>query len=256
MKDFSATDLISALKQVRWSTTSSTSSLLTELRIQHGFIGTLPAEVTQANPPHHCRQVHGTEIISASALTLPSIENATRTAADGLYSLDGQCIAIKTADCLPVLVAATHSPFTQAVHAGWRGLTSGILFNAVKIAGHYQPVKQCRFVIGPAISREAFEVGPEIVDALKSEACGLLRDSWQLPLSKGKADRWHVDLSLAAVLQLLRSGVEPEHIEVLRACTVLDTKDEKFLWNSFRRQGKGCDSNWSWIQNGSTVKNI
>ena len=253
MQEIRVTELISALKQVRWSTTASTSSLLTELHIRHGFTGTPVAELAHLNPPHHCRQVHGTEIVATSALTLPSIESAARIAADGLYSVDGQRIAVKTADCLPVLMAATQSPFTQAVHAGWRGLTDGILFNAVKIARDHQPLNQCRFVIGPAISREAFEVGPELVDALKSETCGLLPNTWMLPLSKGKTDRWHVDLSLAATLQLLILGVEPEHIEVIHACTVLDTKDGKFLWNSFRRQGKGCDSNWSWIQNGTKV---
>ncbi len=254
MTDHSVAQLISSLKLVCWSSTSSTSTLLSQLQIKHGFIGTAlipPNQPCLAPTPHHIRQVHGTDIIASSNLTTPSFseaENSMRPPADGLYSTTNQCIAVKTADCLPVLISSTDGAFTAAVHAGWRGLTAGILMKAVHIAKQHHPLAQCRFVIGPAISREAFEVGPEIVEAMKGDACGLHLDAWALPVSKGKLDRWHIDLSLAATLQLILAGVEPHHIEVIRACTVNDQKDGNFLWNSFRRQGKACPSNWAWIQ--------
>ena len=251
MKQFSVSELISKLMLVRWSTTSSTSTMFNDLKIRHGFIGTSADPSSTPPTAHHVQQIHGIDIVKASSVTAPSISNsetAERPAADGLYSLDGTCIAVKTADCLPVLIASANGEFTQAIHAGWRGLTAGILAKGVNLTRDFYPINQCRFAIGPAVSREAFEVGPEIVTALQSDACALKFGAWALPVSKGRSDRWHVDLSLAAALQLMIAGAEPQHIEIIRACTVNDQNSGQFLWNSFRRQGKGCQSNWSWIQ--------
>jgi polyphenol oxidase len=251
----SVSQLLERLTLVHWSNSSPTSVLLSELQIQHGFTGYRASAGIPSLAPHHVRQVHGRALVHASTLTAHthSAAGAERPAADALYSREGHRIGIKTADCLPVLVASSDGIFVAAIHAGWRGLTAGILFKGIDAANRHSSLEDFRFVIGPAISREAFEVGPEVVEALREPSCGLGPDSWALAVSKGQSDRWHVDLSVAAALHLIIAGVAPHNIEVLRACTVRDTRDELFLWNSFRRDGKGCDSNWSWIQ-GHVVK--
>jgi hypothetical protein len=171
-----------------------------------------------------------------------------RPEADGIYSTNAETVAVKTADCLPVLIASTNGNFIAAIHAGWRGFTSGILINALKIAQSHQAITTLRVVVGTAISRERFEVGPEVVHAMQGQDCGLTDDAWSLAVTKGQADRWHVDLPVAAALQMSIAGVEPRHIEVIQSCTVTSKRENQCLWASYRRDGKGCGSNWTWIR--------
>ncbi|MEI6399223.1 MAG: laccase domain-containing protein, partial [Pseudomonadota bacterium] len=155
---------------------------------------------------------------------------------------------VKTADCLPVLIASTNGAFVAAVHAGWRGFASGILINALKIAHSNQAVNTLRVVVGPAISRQKFEVGPEVVEAMQAVECGLSDEVWGITVSKGRNDRWHVDLPVAAALQMMIAGIKPNHIEVIQSCTVTSQKENQCLWASYRREGKACGSNWTWIR--------
>lgn len=225
------------LKQVRWSPTQAVSELLQTRQIPHGFCGvkaTCPSDLRSVN------QVHGTEIV-ASTLEQKADAIADKKA-DGLWSqTSGDRIAVRTADCLPVLLASTSSSQVAAVHAGWRGFTAGIIPRLFDNASwHPETTIVC---IGPAIGREAFEVGPEVVEALWSQPAQLSAVSAALATSKGQRDRWHVDLQLAAVLQLFELGVPPAQIEVIRSCTYSSPES----WHSFRREGKGCASNWAWI---------
>ena len=250
-------DLVSAIKQVRWSPSRETSVLLSEIGIAHGFRGKINQQQINQQPvnqqqleaiaTHHGKQVHGTQIIEASQRT--ASDSASRPDADGIYTHKSETIAIKTADCLPVLVASAQKTFACAIHAGWRGFSSGILLRGVDLCAQYGDLEQYRFVIGPAISRDKFEVGPEVIEALSATDCGLNETTQALVIAKGRLDRWHVDLQLGAVCQLLMRGISPQKIEVVRACTFLDTDAENHhLWNSYRREGAGCASNWSWIR--------
>jgi copper oxidase (laccase) domain-containing protein len=75
-------------------------------------------------------------------------------------------------------------------------------------------------------------------------------------VAKGKRDRWHVDLQVAAAMQLYLAGISSSNIEIMRSCT----RDESFsldqdsskettpVWHSYRRDGKSCGSNWTWIK--------
>ena len=224
----------------------ATSALLDKSDIEHGFTGKKNAADVARVAPHHVTQVHGTKLIEASDLTV--YDSSNRPQGDGIFSLDGETVAVKTADCLPVLMASTHGKMVTAIHAGWRGFTAGILLNAVAEARRHLAINSFRFVIGPAISREAFEVGPEVVDAIQNADCGMSHESWALAVSKGQKDRWHVDLSTAAAIQLILAGVDPAHIEVIQACTMTDKSNDTPNWNSFRRDGKGCGSNWAWVR--------
>ena len=242
-----ASILLAKLKDVRWSPSSGISVLLTELKIEHGFTGKDPTSRLAMLKPHHVKQVHGTDIFEASTKT--SFDLTERPSADGVYSTDGSMIAVKTADCLPVLIASSNRRWVAAIHAGWRGLTSGILLNSFKLARQFNGESALTFVIGPAISRDRFEVGPEIIDALQTAGCGLEFDSWMFATSKGYGDRWHVDLQVAAVLQLILAGANPSNIEVIQACTFSDMKNGEYLWNSYRRDRNYVSSNWSFITN-------
>jgi len=253
-----AANLIQDLSQVRWTPSQGTSVLLSQLGYEHGFWGKTAPSIDEIKP-HHVKQVHGRCVGEASEQDIFTAN--PRIEADGIFSTKNDVLAVKTADCLPVLVASDKFSIVMAIHAGWRGLTAGILLEGLKIAQIHTQTANLKFIIGPAISREAFEVGPEVVEALGKKSCGLPELFLAFAVSKGKKDRWHVDLQVAAALQLIAAGVRPQNIEVMRCCTKSDMaeapegtlNDREFSWHSYRRDGKSCGSNWAWIR-GQTGK--
>jgi YfiH family protein len=242
-------DWVASVQKVRWSSSTQTSVLLCDRGINHGFSGRINSDLIKTMAPHYPKQIHGTRLITADHRT--HFATIDRPEGDGIITLESNSsiIAVRTADCVPVLAASTQGGFAAAVHAGWRGLTAGILRKTLDLSHTYRPLHSLIFAIGPAISRDKFEVGPEVIEAISSPSCGLPDVAQALITAKGRQDRWHVDLQLAAVCQLLAQGIAPEAIEVIRACTFLDidTVTGENIWNSYRRDGRGCNSNWSWI---------
>lgn len=200
--------------------------------IDHGFNS--PAT---PSPLITAKQIHSTKIAKA--------EVGHQAEADGLWNMTiGISCGVVTADCLPVLFASPANSFVAAVHAGWRGLTAGILGELLHLYRRVGPLQDLSVAIGPAIGREKFEIGPEVRDAFNAKTMGLPPPFFNHVISKGKEDRWHADLQSSAALQLVTLGVRPESITIMRTCTYLDHD----RWHSYRREGKGCKSNLSWIK--------
>ena len=129
------------------------------------------------------------------------------------------------------------------MHAGWRGLTAGIVGEMLRMfRAQGADLAETYVAIGPAIGPGSFEVGPEVIAAAGDKGLGLTREQHLAVCTKGRGDRWHFDLQAAAVFTLINHGVPPANIEVLRICT----KQTPTL-NSYRREGKGVGSNYSWI---------
>jgi YfiH family protein len=106
--------------------------------------------------PVFLKQVHGAHIVSADVIKKDAIIEA-----DGLYTQTiNKICAIKTADCLPLLLCDKKGSCVAAVHAGWRGLASGVIEAAVKKLA--VPGKDLLAWMGPAIGPEVFEVGQEV----------------------------------------------------------------------------------------------
>lgn len=228
-------EIISLLQRARYAESGPVSDILNPYVKAAGFCG------RHAPPDHYQynRQVHGVEIIRAE----PGRQSGQEPA-DGIWTNErGLVIAVRTADCLPVLFAAKDRSMIMAVHAGWRGLTAGILTVAVRtFAREGISPENLVAAIGPAISRESYEVGPEVVAAIYSEECGLSEQAAGLCVAKGRADRWHVDLQCAAVLSLAAHGIPADQIEVQQICTFKSAD-----YNSYRREGRVVASNISWI---------
>lgn len=115
-------------------------------------------------------QIHGIDILNAADLSNnEDNQSGEANQADGCFSsqLLTPC-AVLTADCLPVLMCDLDGQVVAALHAGWRGLSSGILQ-----AG----VLKCRSVggqeltawLGPAIGPTQFEVGQDVFEAFTSQ---------------------------------------------------------------------------------------
>ena len=158
--------------------------------------GPSPNLLTYLNLKHEpfwLDQIHGNRIIHTSD------ENR---AADGVWTQDKIPCAIKTADCLPVLLCDTKGTVVSAIHAGWRGLASGVIENAVHtILPHAEGEIIAWF--GPAIGPQCFEVGEEVRDAFLSKG---LENLYAFKLGN-KPGKYLADIYHLARIALMRVGV-------------------------------------------------
>lgn len=140
------------------------------------------------------RQVHGGHVLDASMVTKES-------EADALYCDDDErALAILVADCVPLLIVDASSPRFALVHAGWRGLHTGVIKNA--LASFVDPSTLHAF-IGPSISREAYQVGHDVSRHFSDVAGALTPDGER---------HARLDLRHVATHQLLTHGVRDEQI--------------------------------------------
>lgn len=151
------------------------------------------------------RQVHGTgvrEVRGGGDHTEPE-------EADALHTLEREVpLSVFVADCVPLALASGRDGRIAAVHAGWRGLASGILDSA--LAAFSQP-SSVAAAIGPAIGRCHYEVGREVVEAVEASTGVAIADE--------AGTRPRLDLASTVEAALLRRGVPTvERAEVCTAC--------------------------------------
>lgn len=151
----------------------------------------LPAE------PQWLNQVHGDCVVRAGSKDFeggpPDADAVIGDKADDI------CV-IRTADCLPILLCSLDGAEIAAVHAGWRGLSGGVV-EATLAAMSSLPTDLIVW-IGPAISQSAFEVGDEVRKQF---------GPWGRPDSPyfiaNKCGRWQADLHGLATARLRKLGV-------------------------------------------------
>lgn len=105
--------------------------------------------------PRWLRQVHGTRVAIDPAPGEPEADAAVSRA-------PGTVLAIQTADCLPVLFCNDGGTEIGAAHAGWRGLSAGVLENT--LAAMQGRRENLIAWLGPAIAAPSYEVGAEVRD--------------------------------------------------------------------------------------------
>ena len=167
-------------------------------------------------------QVHG-----ARALRVDGAEVApTRLEeADALVTAaPGRAVAVRVADCVPVLLAAPGRGVVAAVHAGWRGVARRIV--AVALAEMGAPAGEVMAAVGPCIGACCFEVGDEVAVEIAAAA------SDAVVRRPPGGPRPHVDLRAAVAWQLGQLGVVA--VEQVGGCTAC----EPARYHSFRRDGK------------------
>ncbi len=139
-------------------------------------------------------QTHGTSVIAANEATPDSTGDVIMD-----YG-DGYAMAILVADCVPLLMVDEDSPRLCVVHAGWKGLKEGVLQSALS---NFEHVDSVHVFLGPSISAEAYQVGPEVAQ-LFADVDGAVQPD--------VGDRSRLDLRHVAVTQLLAKGVGDDHI--------------------------------------------
>ncbi len=163
-------------------------------------------------------QVHLTNIVRVTLSTSKSSLHDT----DALISNErGVCIAVMSADCVPILLFDKKNHAVAAVHSGWKGTVARILEKTLHRMVDEFGTKGEDIVagIGPSVSQQAYEVGEEVVEAVHSS----FKNSSQLliaqPNNKAKLDLWKANQS-----QLIEFGVEASNIEISNLCTVLNNQ--------------------------------
>lgn len=178
--------------------------------------------------PAWISQVHGAEVVDAS-MVQPGAP--VRVGDASIATQAGVVCAILTADCLPVLFADLDGKVVGAAHAGWRGLAGGVL-GATVAAMRAQGAGEITAWLGPAIGPQAFEVGPDVLDAFRAALPDGGHAEGFRPYP-GREGKYLADMNLLARRLLAR-------VDVVRVhggdhCTF--TERERFY--SYRRDGAG-----------------
>jgi polyphenol oxidase len=193
------------------------------------FLKLFPGEWSLAG----CWQVHGADIRvvqEASQAQAPPYATSDDERCDALISNRAQTLlAVKTADCVPVLLGDPSTGAFAAVHAGWRGTLAAIVTHAVeRLQREYGTnAPDLRAAIGPAAGACCYEVGGEVIDAFRTtfpDAEDLFK-----PTREGHA---LIDLFKANKKQLMSLGVLEERIHTSPLCTMCHTD----IFFSYRRE--------------------
>lgn len=189
--------------------------------VRHGFVaadtGALPPAAWLPAGLWLPEQVHGARVVQPQHL-------AGRPA-DGLWQRGpGRPLGIRTADCVPVLLAAPEAGMVAAIHAGWRGAADRIVERFLqRMIRRGLPASVWAAALGPAADGCCYEVGPEVPAALGIVAAPT------------------VDLRRLIHDRLEALGVED--VESVGPCTICGGSP----WASWRRQGASAGRNVAWI---------
>ncbi len=191
------------------------SSLLDKVPwLQHGFGTRYNGAWTAPDRTARLHQVHAATIVT---VTVPGHHGD----GDALLATSPELwLEIRTADCVPVLIADSRQKLVAAVHAGWRGTAARITAATVAemVRTHGSRPEDLLAAVGPCIATCCFEVGEEVASHFPAHTVR-------------SGERPHVDLAAANVEQLKKSGVPLEQIDSLCRCTMCEVD----VFHSFRR---------------------
>jgi len=194
-----------------------------EVNITRNLQGLIKAASLPATP-HQAAQVHKTGLLWCSGQGEMHRQQADILLADQINT----AVAVRVADCLPILLADPQAGIVAAVHAGWRGTAAGIAKVAIRaMLEHGAETKTLLATLGPCIGPCCFAIGSDTAEALArsaADAAGFIIHTSGM----------HADLAEINRLQLLEAGLDESHIESNTACTACEP--ERFF--SFRRDSQ------------------
>jgi YfiH family protein len=168
-------------------------------------------------------QIHSAKAVHVTDIWTP----ATAPQADAMVTdRAGVALGVLAADCTPVLFADTQAHVIGAAHAGWKGAFTGVLettIDAMIALGAKRDTIAA--AVGPCISRDAYEVGPEFRDRFLEAS--VANDIWFTPSARD--GHFMFDLTAYVAARLTAAGISAA--ERLNLCTYAD--EQKFF--SYRR---------------------
>ncbi len=209
--------------------------------VYHAFLGVDPVEgrgrrerlrevfSIAADTVGTLEQVHSASVLSFEPGD-GEIPGGKMRKGDALWTASpGSGVGVRTADCVPILIAHRELRIAAAVHAGWRGLAAGIIGETVRVlASRFG--RSCAGGIvaaaGPCARGCCYEVGEETAEALHR-----LPGSRKF-LRKGTVPgKWAADLQGIAIAALRDTGIPAGQTEAVGPCTICSP-----LFHSVRRE--------------------
>jgi polyphenol oxidase len=187
-------------------------------------------------------QVHGREVHTARPGDDPARLRAE--SADGLVAERGASVGVRTADCVPVLVADPETRCAAALHAGWRGAAAGVVPSGLELLMRVSGAPAERLVAGvfPHIRACCFEVSDDVAEALAA-AWPLAAAGRELLVRRRPGGKPHVELAALVHAQLTAAGLAGASIDLAPGCTRCSA--ERFF--SYRRDGQASGRHLSAI---------
>ena len=192
---------------------------------QRGIAGTASSSWTLS-----VKQVHGTE-----ALVVDRVLAQTDRFAGGWDALvtdqPGIMVAVRTADCVPILMYDPQRRVVAAVHAGWRGAVAGIVPKTLALleSRFGSRLEQIRISIGPSAGVCCYEVDEPVLDRLCQGFPG-----WKKVVRTKEKGKAHLDLKALVKEQAQVFGASLKAITTVNVCTIC----HEDLFFSYRREGK------------------
>jgi YfiH family protein len=185
--------------------------------LRHGFGTRLSTDWLDNAGLATAKQIHSDQILVAD-------KPGHLGPGDALISRrPGVTVAIRTADCLPILIVDPRTRTVAAVHAGWRGVVAEIAPKAVDTMRLQfgSRTGDLEIVIGPGIGPCCFEVGPEVAVQFRAF----------FPERNDLDGRTKLDLAETITRQLRRNGVTTSQISTSGLCSCCKSD----LFESYRR---------------------
>ena len=177
------------------------------------------------------KQVHGDHIISirSKPFRLDTLKGCEGDAI--ITDLPEIPIAVRTADCLPVILFHPDKRVIAVVHAGRKGTLLKIARKVVeKMEKDYDISSKTLLAgLGPSIKECCYEVGDEIASAVINEY-----DSGERYIKKTKINRYFLDLTAMNIDQLMEGGLKRENIISVGLCTCCHPE----IFFSYRRDNR------------------
>ncbi|PIP74998.1 MAG: peptidoglycan editing factor PgeF [Candidatus Levybacteria bacterium CG_4_9_14_3_um_filter_35_16] len=171
-------------------------------------------------------QVHGNKI--------EFIKNATRKIIpkkDGLVTKNKNIfLGVVTADCAPIVFYSSKNKMIGVFHAGYKGILSGILNEAVKIfKADGESLQEVKVLVGPSIGLCCYEVGKKIIDEFSKNFLNIEK------FYSKKEDKYFLDLKFIIKEILLAAGISGKNMEFSAICT---KDNSSFLYSARKSKNK------------------
>lgn len=176
-------------------------------------------------PAQMMNQVHGTEIVEVQHMSalLPNGDALLHNSDALVTRVPGLRLMVKTADCIPLVMADCEAGWVAAVHAGWRGLTAEIVPKVLaflqKKGCHMERIK---VGIGPSLGL-CCSIFSQPYQEIPKKYHWAIRE----PSRKGRGT---VDLNAILEKQLEQAGIVPKNVDWMKVCTACSPD-----WFSWRR---------------------
>lgn len=159
-------------------------------------------------PPRWLHQVHGIQVVDDPGFDEPEGDAA-------VTRVPGHVLAVLTADCLPVVLAAADGREVAVAHAGWRGLCAGVI--EATVAAMHTSSADLHAWLGPAAGPLAYEVDATVRDAFLAHNPSAI-DAF----ASTRSGHWNADLYTLARQRLDDVGVNPRCVSGGELCTISD----------------------------------